>query len=181
MRINAQDEAELKVIITGSGNLPVINAPQIRWPAGVNAFDPTAKEDINKTVVPMSGSKTFDYVFTPGAAGHYTIPPVSFSFFDPSARAYKTVHSVALEIQVSPAAKKKIPAALAAGVAAASTDRLEGVKAFVQRHLEAIFAIFILSGLAFYLWRQNLRLRKSSPASTSSASPSSSSSPFCRE
>lgn len=155
--ISAQDEADLKVTVKGSGNLPVINAPQVSWPAGMNAFDPKAKEEINKMVVPMSGSKTFDYIFTPGDPGHYTIPPIAFSFFDPSARAYKHIQSNALDFEVTPAVKGK---GLPAGLAAAS-DRKEGLKELIDRHLESLFAVMILSCLAFYLWRQNRRLRRS--------------------
>jgi hypothetical protein len=34
-----------------------------------------------------------------------------------------------------------------------------GIKNFIQQHLESLFAILILSSLAFYLLRQNLRLK----------------------
>lgn len=155
--ISAQDEADLRVTVKGSGNLPVINAPQVNWPSGVTAFDPKAKEEINKMAVPLSGSKTFDYIFTTSDPGHYTIPPIAFSYFDPSARAYKRIQSNALDFEVTPAVKRKgLPADLSA-----AADRKEGLKDLIDRHLESLFAILILSCLAFYLWRQNRRLRRS--------------------
>jgi predicted component of type VI protein secretion system len=156
--ISVQDEADLKIAVAGRGNLPVISAPSVKWPAGMNAFDPTAKEDINKTTVPLSGSKTFDYVFTTSAPGHYTIPAVTLSYFDPADRVYKKIQSNPVDFEVTPAAKKK---GLPAGLVVAAPSNEEGtLEDFVQRHLETIFAILILSGLAFYLWRQNTRLKR---------------------
>ena len=144
--INAEDEADLKVTVSGSGNLTVVSAPQVHWPSGIEAFDPTAKEEVNKAVAPLSGTKTFDYLFTTRDPGHYTIPPVSLSYFDPASRVYKKIQSDPLAFEVLPAAKKK---ALPAGVVAAGADQDEGLKALIDRHLESIFAVLILSCLAF--------------------------------
>ena len=52
----------------------------------------------------MSGSKSFDYVFTPGTAGHYTIPQIDFPYFDPASQTYKTAGTQPMDIQVTPAA-----------------------------------------------------------------------------
>jgi BatD DUF11 like domain len=155
--VNAQDEADLKVTVKGSGNLFVVNAPPVRWPSGVDVFNPTAKEDINRTKVPLSGSKTFDYIFTTRAPGHYKIPPVGLSYFDPSTRAYKKIQSSPVDFEVMPAAKKTGPSA---GLVPAKTEGGGTFKDLVQRHLESLFAILILSCLAFYLWKQNLRLKR---------------------
>lgn len=158
--ITTQDEATLHVVIRGKGNLPVITAPQIAWPDGVEAFDPTVKEDINKTVAPMSGAKAFDYVFTPGDPGHYVIPAISFPYFDPVTQSYKTAGTDPIDFQVMAGAKKK-PSAPAAITSAAPVQEQPGqLKKLIQDHLEWIFAVLILSFLAVYLWRQNVRLRK---------------------
>ncbi|HMH20706.1 MAG TPA: BatD family protein, partial [Puia sp.] len=130
----------------------------------IEAFDPTAKDDINKTVAPMSGSKSFDYVFTPRVAGHYTIPSISFPYFDPSSQSYKIAGTEPLDIQVAPSLlKRKDSSGLAAAssTAPAAGSLVNRTKAFVQRHLEWIFTVIILSLIAIYLWRQNLHLKKS--------------------
>jgi hypothetical protein len=156
--VNAQDEADLKVTVRGSGNLPVITAPQVRWPSGMEAFNPRVKEEINKTTAPLSGSKTFDYIFTTRAPGHYTIPPVSLSYFDPAAHVYKQIQSNPVDFEVMAAAKNTgVPTA---GIVSAPAGSGGTLKELIDRHLESLFAILILSCLAFYLWRQNLRLRK---------------------
>jgi hypothetical protein len=160
--VGAQDEATLRLVVKGSGNLPVITAPVIKWPSGIDAYDPTAHEDINKAVVPMKGSKTFDYIFSPRTAGHYIIPPIAFSYFDPSDRAYKKIESDPLDLQVTPSSRKpRAPSPPA--IVSAAPSALEKVKGFIQQHLESIFAILILSAIAFYLWRQNIRLKQTEP------------------
>jgi hypothetical protein len=164
--LSAQDESTLHVVVRGKGNLPVINAPQVVFPTGIEALDPTAKEEVNKTVVPMSGSKSFDYVFTPRVPGHYTIPAVSFPYFDPASQSYKMAETSPLEIQVAPATGKKAsPSSRAdgiSGVQPAGQPVSARIKAFIEGHLEWIFTVIILSLIAVYLWRQNIRLKKTS-------------------
>ena len=159
--VAAQDEATLHVVVKGKGNLPVINAPTVDWPAGIEAFDPTAKEDVNKTVVPMSGTKSFDYVFTAKTPGHYTIPAVNFSWFDPSSQTYKTAGSEPLDLQVAPLARK--PRSSTHPVLTVATPSTgERLQQFILDHLTWLLAILLLSGVSvfFYLRRQNPRPKK---------------------
>lgn len=157
--ISAQDEATLHVVIRGKGNLPVINAPQVTWPSGIDAFDPTAKEDINKTVAPMTGSKAFDFHFVPRDPGHYTIPAINFPYFDPVSQSYKTAGTDPLDFQVMASSVKKHTSAPTA-VRPPAEESNSQLKKLIQDHLEWIFAVLILSFLAIYLWRQNRRLKK---------------------
>jgi BatD DUF11 like domain len=159
--VTAQDEATLHVVVKGKGNLPVINAPTVDWPAGIEAFDPTAKEDVNKTVVPMSGTKSFDYVFTAKTPGHYTIPAVNFSWFDPSSQTYKTAGSEPLDLQVAPLARKP-RSSTHPGLTVAAPSAGERLQQFILDHLVWLLTILLLSGVSvfFYLRRQNPRLKK---------------------
>jgi hypothetical protein len=45
--IHAGEMANLIVKIKGKGNLPMINAPEIKWPAGMEGYDPETTEDIH--------------------------------------------------------------------------------------------------------------------------------------
>jgi hypothetical protein len=159
--VTAQDEATLHVVVKGKGNLPVINAPVVDWPAGIEAFDPTAKEDVNKTVVPMSGTKSFDYVFTAKTPGHYTIPAINFSWFDPSSQTYKTTGSEPLDLQVAPAAGKP-KSSTPSGLTVAAPSAGQRLQQFILDHLTWLLAGLLLSGVIvfFYLRRQNPRLKK---------------------
>lgn len=158
--VSAQDEETLHVVVKGKGNLPVITAPTVSWPSGFEAFEPTAKEDVNKTIAPMSGSKSFDYAFTPRTPGNYVIPAVSFSYFDPSSQTYKSAEGEPQDIQVTPAVMQRRPAGKAVAVASPVKLSLAAQAGqFIQDHLEWIFAVLLISGVAIYFWRQNLRLK----------------------
>lgn len=98
--LTTDDAGNLKVIISGFGNLQLVNAPVVNWPQGLEGFEPRASENIDKFSVPMKGVKVFVYPFTIGTAGTYTIPPVQFSYFDVGSGSYKSLSSKPVVISV---------------------------------------------------------------------------------
>ena len=154
----AQDAATLKLTINGSGNLTVLNAPEIQWPSDINLFNTSSKEDIDKTVVPMKGSKTFEYLFTAKKAGHYDIPPIEFSYFDPISSSYKTIKSDTLNFNVS--AAKKQSGTLSTNSNNPNASLLAQFQSFFKDHMEWFFATIILSIVGLFLWRHNIRSLK---------------------
>lgn len=95
------DAGNLAIIISGKGNLQLVNAPAVTWPDAVEGFDSKATDDLFKGVVPVSGRKIFEYPFTVSKPGTYTIPAVSFSYFDDREEKYKTVFTQPVTIQVA--------------------------------------------------------------------------------
>ena len=157
-KIAARDEGILKLTINGKGNLPMVNAPQITWPSTIDGYDATAKENVDKTIAPMTGTKTFDYVFSPKTKGDYTIPAIDFSYFDPTINNYKTIKTAPVEFSAVPESNKGVhSASLASATANAESGEL---KTFIQDHIEWIFAVLIVTLVAFYLWRQNVKIKK---------------------
>jgi BatD DUF11 like domain len=166
--LTVQDAGVLKITVKGDGNLPVVNAPTVDWPAGIESYEASAKEDIDKTLAPLSGTKSFEYSFVPKHAGKYTIPAVSFSYFDPASATYKTIRSLSLAFQAA-LTKKTRGHAMSPLNESGDGSGTEGRKpsaipAFIQAHLESFFAVLILSALAIYLGLQNRRLRTRSHA-----------------
>lgn len=90
---STDDAGKLMVVISGNGNLQMVTPPEIAWPSGIEGFDAKSTDDIYKTTVPVSGRKIMEYPFTVSKAGSYTIPSISYSFFDPKTASYKTVSS----------------------------------------------------------------------------------------
>lgn len=105
--VHAEDDATLSVTIGGAGNMPLVNAPSVSFPQGFEAFDATVKEDIDKSVAPIAGTKKFDFLFVPSDTGNFTINPITFSYFDPAANTYKTLSSQPLSIHVLKALHKR--------------------------------------------------------------------------
>jgi hypothetical protein len=100
-KFSTDEAGVLKVTILGSGNLQLITAPEISWPAGIDAFEPTLSEQTNKEAVPINGIKTFTYNFNVTNAGSFEIPEISFAFFDPETGQYKTDKTVAIPFTVT--------------------------------------------------------------------------------
>jgi len=99
--ITTDDAGNMKIVIAGTGDIQLINAPKVNWPDGIDGYEAKITDDINKLSVPMKGSKTFTFPFTVSGAGTYTIPPASFSYFDPASSVYKTLHTEPLVITVA--------------------------------------------------------------------------------
>ena len=99
----ANEEGRLIVEISGKGNLQLVNAPAMRWPGSVEAFDPKVDDTINTAAYPVVGMKSFEYVFSVSRPGSYVIPAVSFSYFDPEKEKYQTAESQPLFFTVTPA------------------------------------------------------------------------------
>jgi hypothetical protein len=92
----------IKWELAGSGNLQLATLPDLEWPRGIDTSEPSVKEEINQFIYPLSGKKTFDYAVTARDTGSYTIPPVSFSYFDPKSASYKTLITEPVSFHVSP-------------------------------------------------------------------------------
>lgn len=107
--IAANDFATLRVVIKGKGNLPMITAPTVHWPSGVDSFDAKLGEEIDKHNAPISGTKTFDIPFAVSKAGLFTIPKINFTYFDEQTKTYHTISSDSLQLNVTAAVKRKTP------------------------------------------------------------------------
>ena len=106
-RFTTDDAGKLKIILSGEGNMTLVNAPDVIWPADVENYEPVAKEQLNKYAVPVSGTKVFEFPFTVSKAGNYTLPAVSFSYFDVKKGTYKTISTNPLNITVAKGAGKR--------------------------------------------------------------------------
>ena len=147
--LTTDDAGNLAIIISGEGNLPMINAPEIAWPAGFEAFDSKATDDLFKGTVPVSGRKIFEFPFTVSKAGTYILPAVAFSFFNIHDAKYKTVITQPIEITVTKGTgkQKKI---IADTDAKPKANFL--VKFFSNRlRVVSLFAVLIIIGLIIWL------------------------------
>ncbi|TWI91661.1 oxygen tolerance protein BatD [Chitinophaga japonensis] len=105
--LTTDDALTLKVVISGQGNVNLLNAPKVDVPGSFEKYDPKVTDNIEKNSNPLSGSRQFEFALMPLEAGQQTIPPVAFSYFDPAAKAYKTIRSQAFTVNVSPGKQTK--------------------------------------------------------------------------
>ncbi|HOX45001.1 MAG TPA: BatD family protein [Myxococcota bacterium] len=86
--------------IRGVGNIQRLRAPELKGLPGFKIFEPTVDLQQPKQGRLAQGSKTFEYVLLPLAAGRLTIPDLPFSFYDPEAGGYRTLHTGEKVIEV---------------------------------------------------------------------------------
>ncbi|MBS1653639.1 MAG: protein BatD, partial [Bacteroidetes bacterium] len=86
--IHANEEGILQVVVTGKGNFTQLNAPEIKWPEGIEVFDPVIKDSLDKMAVPLAGNRLYTYRFVAAKEGHYEIPAVQLSYFNTDTNRY---------------------------------------------------------------------------------------------
>src|SRR5690606_9414191 len=89
--VKANDAFNLKMTISGNGNLKLINAPTLNLPESFESYEPKISESGN--------SKTFDYLIIPRSEGDYTLEKLDFSYFSLDAKKYVTIPSGELKIK----------------------------------------------------------------------------------
>jgi hypothetical protein len=101
------EEGYYVITVKGKGNFSQLSAPAIPWPAGIEGFEPTVKDTLDKTKAPLEGTRVFRYAFVASNPGEFELPPVSFSFFDTDSNRYKTVSANSVSVSVSSVEKEK--------------------------------------------------------------------------
>ena len=86
------DAASLRVTVTGTGNVSLLEAPKVSFPPDFEVYD-TKTSDV-------AGGKVFEYPFIPRSHGEFTLGPVEYSYYDLNARKYVTLQSQPLTIKV---------------------------------------------------------------------------------
>lgn len=100
--VRANEAITYRITISGSGNLPLINTPEIAFPSVFEVYDPEVSDKISHTDNGVSGSRTFEWVLIPRNQGDYTIPEMDLSTFDPASGKYVHTALPAIDIHVNP-------------------------------------------------------------------------------
>ena len=99
--LNANEAINLKINISGSGNLGLVKEPALNFPADFETYDPETKDRINVSGGGVSGSRTFEYLVIPRYPGEYEIPEINFSYFNPQQGQFITKSEGPFNIKVN--------------------------------------------------------------------------------
>ena len=91
--VNVNDAVNLKFVITGTGNLKIANAPDIKMPADIEVYDPKISDNLKNGSGGSTGQKIFEYLLIPRHYGEFKIPPVTYSYFNISSRQYEKLRT----------------------------------------------------------------------------------------
>lgn len=100
-KVKTNEAITLKLKISGTGNIKLIDSPKVGFPEGFEVYDPKTTDKIITSADGASGYKLFEYVAIPRSPGNFTIPPIEFTYFDPSKAQYVTLKSQEYDIRVS--------------------------------------------------------------------------------
>ena len=95
------DATNLVVTISGSGNIQHIEDLNIAFPSDFDVTDPAINDHVQTSGNSVSGSRSFEYVIIPRAAGTFTIPAAEFSYFDLATHSYKTLTTEPFTVTVA--------------------------------------------------------------------------------
>lgn len=99
--VKANEAITYKITISGSGNLMLINEPQLNLSNAFEVYDPQVKDKINRNDGGISGSRTYEWVVIPRTQGEYEIPEFSFVYFNPASGQYVTKKVAAVPLKVA--------------------------------------------------------------------------------
>ena len=91
--LKATESFEIKLKVSGKGNLKLFNLPQLVLPNTLEIFEPEHAENVVTTLSGMQGFIEDNYTIVPRFQGKYPISPVAFSYFDPKKEQYFTLRS----------------------------------------------------------------------------------------
>ena len=94
------DAVTLKVQISGTGNLKLIEPISMTLPPDIDSYDPKTQDNVSVSASGMNGNKTFEYYLIPRNPGEFKIEPVKFTYFDLNTKRYVTLTSNEFSLRV---------------------------------------------------------------------------------
>ena len=103
--VEAGDAVNLTVKVNGPGNLKATHDLKLPKLPNFKTYDVVSSAGAVVEKGALQSYKIFKTVLVPVSSGEYTIPPLSWSYYDPSLSQYRTLKTEPLTLQVTPASK----------------------------------------------------------------------------
>ena len=99
--LKTNDAVTIKLVISGAGNMKLIQTPEVGFPQDFEIYDPKVENKFTLTREGLAGNKVIEYLAIPRHAGEYTIPPIEFSFFNLKTQSYQTLKTEPYTLHVA--------------------------------------------------------------------------------
>ena len=151
LTLKANESLQLKVEVSGSGNLKLFDLPKPIFPSSLEVYAPEQKDDISTTLQGMNGRVEHTYTIVPEYKGKYPVAGLTFSYFNPITQKYVTVKTDDLLIDVTegPAADSNTTAN--SDTSATPTDN-SFAPAQTNAQLQPIGKRSFFGSVGYYLW-----------------------------
>lgn len=100
--IKAGDPVNIRLVVSGTGNLKLIKQPEVTLPQGWDKYDAKVTDKTHLTTNGVEGNMIYDILAVPRKEGKYTIPPVKMTYYDTNSNSYKTVQTQSFSMNVEP-------------------------------------------------------------------------------
>lgn len=99
--LKANESSQIKVAVSGKGNLKLFELPEVTTPVELEKYQPERNEKVRITTDVLRGSVTDVYTVVPQYKGKYKIPSVGFSYFNPKTKKYESINTDDLYVNVT--------------------------------------------------------------------------------
>lgn len=100
LTVAAGDPVTVTMQVRGTGNLGSMKPPSVAGGERLKVYDPTELSVPNQT--PPIQERRFEQVVIPSTAGVVVLPPLTLSYFDPSAEQYRRASGRPMRLAVEP-------------------------------------------------------------------------------
>jgi hypothetical protein len=115
--VKVNDAVTYKVTISGNGNLRIASAPVLKLSPDIETYDPKITDDLKNGPNGTTGRKTFEYLLIPRHDGDFTIPPLTYSYFNIASGKYEKLTTEEFHLNASKSNEKNTGVAVYGGVA----------------------------------------------------------------
>lgn len=98
--VKTNEPITLRYKLSGSGNIDLAEVPDVQFPPDFTVYEPKINQKINRTANGISGTKIIEYLLLPRNPGDYTLPSLSFSYFDVNKNSYVKLSTPSYDIHV---------------------------------------------------------------------------------
>jgi hypothetical protein len=98
-KVKANEAINLKITISGKGNIKLIEPLKLNLPESFEVYDPKESENI-KTNGGVSGNISYSYLIIPREKGEFTLNDLGFNYFDADKKQYVSIPSPDIHLTV---------------------------------------------------------------------------------
>lgn len=150
------DAINVKIKISGNGNLKYAKNPEIKFPADFETYDPKITPKIKASNAGLNGSKEIEYLAIARHPGEFVIPSAEFSYFDIKTKSYKTLKTPEYKLNVEKGAETSDNQTVVSNYANKESIKYLGnneIRFINTKDLDtAPKNDYLFGSLAFYLW-----------------------------
>jgi hypothetical protein len=168
--VDVNDAINFKITVSGTGNLRFAGKPSLKLPPDIEIYEPKVTDNVKNSSAGSSGQKSFEYVLIPRHYGSYSIPEVSYSYFNTETQKYEKLTTKGYKFYARKGSDQGTPLTVFGGVSKEEVKYLGKDIRFIKAepgklnkapvHYISMKSFYSWFGLAFVVFIAVLILRR---------------------